>query len=128
MSNKLILIVEDNEKNRRMLRDILQVNGYPTVESETAEEGIQIAKQQQPALVLMDIQLPGMNGMEARKLLFDDPHTRHIPVVAVTASAMVHDQSEIEKTGFEAFHYNPIRIREILQTVHDFVDRPGEAS
>jgi CheY-like chemotaxis protein len=128
MTNKLILIVEDNEKNRRMLRDILQVNGYQTVESETAEDGILIAQQQQPALVLMDIQLPGMNGMEARKMLRSDPVTRHIPVVAVTASAMLHDQTQIEKTGFDAFHYKPIRIKEILQTVHDFVEKSNEAS
>lgn len=128
MTNKLILIVEDNEKNRRMLRDILQVNGYETTESETAEEGVRIAQQDQPALVLMDIQLPGMNGMEARKLLRDNPQTRHIPVVAVTASAMLHDQTEIEKTGFDAFHYKPIRIKEILQTVRDFVEQSDEAS
>ena len=128
MTNKLILIVEDNEKNRRMLRDILQVNGYQTVESETAEDGILIAQQEQPALVLMDIQLPGMNGMEARKMLRNDPVTRHIPVVAVTASAMLHDQTQIEKTGFDAFHYKPIRIKEILQTVQDFVEKSIEAS
>ncbi|UCH40521.1 MAG: response regulator [Gammaproteobacteria bacterium] len=128
MTNKLILIVEDNEKNRRMLRDILQVNGYQTVESETAEDGIRIAQQDLPALVLMDIQLPGMNGMEARKMLRNDPVTRHIPVVAVTASAMLHDQTEIEKTGFDAFHYKPIRIKEILKTVHDFVEKSNEAS
>lgn len=128
MTDNLILIVEDNEKNRRMLRDILQVNGYRTVESETAEEGIRIARQEQPDLVLMDIQLPGMNGMEARKLMHEDPATRHIPVVAVTASAMVHDQAEIERTGFDAFHYKPIRIREILQTVRKFVGRDGESS
>ncbi len=126
MTNKLILIVEDNEKNRRMLRDILQVNGYETVECETAEEGIQIAQQSRPALVLMDIQLPGMNGIEARRQLRDNPATRHIPVVAVTASAMLHDQVKIEQTGFDAFHYKPIRIKEVLQTVQDFVDQPHE--
>ncbi len=126
MTNKLILIVEDNEKNRRMLRDILQVNSYETLECETAEEGIQIAQQSRPALVLMDIQLPGMNGIEARRQLRDNPATRHIPVVAVTASAMLHDQVKIEQTGFDAFHYKPIRIKEVLQTVQDFVDQPHE--
>ena len=119
MSNELILIVEDNEKNRRMLRDILQVKGYRTVESETAEEGIEIAREAQPALVLMDIQLPGMNGIEAREQLRADPQTRHIPVVAVTASVMQHDQARIEKAGFDAFHYKPIRIKEIMATVED---------
>ena len=119
MSNELILIVEDNEKNRRMLRDILQVKGYRTVESESAEEGIEIAREAQPALVLMDIQLPGMNGIEAREQLRADPQTRHIPVVAVTASVMQHDQARIEKAGFDAFHYKPIRIKEIMATVED---------
>ena len=123
MTGSLILIVEDNEKNRRMLRDILQVNGYATVESETAEEGIEIARQQQPRLVLMDIQLPGMNGIDAREQLRYDPQTQHIPVVAVTASAMQHDQSRIEKAGFDAFHYKPIRIKEILATVAEMVAR-----
>ena len=123
MSEALILIVEDNEKNRRMLRDMLQVYGYRTVESETAEEGIEIAREQQPALVLMDIQLPGMDGIEARERLRDDPGTRHIPVVAVTASAMQHDQTRIEKAGFDAFHYKPIRIKEILATVEEMVAR-----
>ncbi len=126
MANELILIVEDNEKNRRMLRDILQVNGYQTVESETAEEGIRIARESRPALVLMDIQLPGMNGIEARRQLREDPATRHIPVVAVTASAMLHDQLKIEQTGFDAFHYKPIRIKEVLSTVRDLVDRVHE--
>jgi CheY-like chemotaxis protein len=123
MSGALILIVEDNEKNRRMLRDILQVKGYRTVESETAEEGIEIARRELPALVLMDIQLPGMNGIEARERLRDDPGTRHIPVVAVTASAMQHDQARIKRAGFDAFHYKPIRIREILATVEEMVAR-----
>lgn len=123
MIQALILIVEDNEKNRRMLRDILQVNGYRTVESETAEEGIEIARQDQPALVLMDIQLPGINGIDAREQLRQDPQTRHIPVVAVTASVMQHDKSRIEKAGFDAFHYKPIRIKEILATVAELVAR-----
>ena len=127
MTESLILIVEDNEKNRRMLRDILQVNGYTTVESETAEEGLEIAREQQPALVLMDIQLPGMDGIEAREQLRYDPQTRHIPVVAVTASAMQHDQSRIEKAGFDAFHYKPIRIKEILATVREMVARQQSA-
>ena len=79
MAEELILIVEDNEKSRRLLRDILQVKGYQTIESDSAEEGIQLARQSLPALVLMDIQLPGINGMEARKQLKADPVTQHIP-------------------------------------------------
>lgn len=123
MSEALILIVEDNEKNRRLLRDMLQAKGYRTLESETAEEGIQIARESNPALVLMDIQLPGMNGIEAREQLRADPKTRHIPVVAVTASAMQYDQRRIEQAGFDAFHYKPIRIKEIMATVRELVGR-----
>ena len=127
MSEALILIVEDNEKNRRLLRDVLQAHGYQTMESENAEEGIEIARQSNPELVLMDIQLPGMNGIEAREKLRDDPLTRHIPVVAVTASAMQHDQSRIEQAGFDAFHYKPIRIKEIIETVRELTtDKKGE--
>jgi len=123
MAEELILIVEDNEKSRRLLRDLLQVNGYRTVESDTAEEGIQIAQRSLPALVLMDIQLPGINGMEARLQLRADPKTRHIPVVAVTASAMLHDRSDIENAGFDAFQSKPVDINEILQVVRELIDR-----
>ena len=121
MSKGLVLIVEDNEKNRRLLRDVLQANGYDTVESETAEEGLELARQSQPGLVLMDIQLPGIDGIEARERLRDDPQTLDIPVVAVTASAMQHDQDRIEQAGFDAFHYKPIRIKEILATVEELL-------
>lgn len=123
MAEELILIVEDNEKSRRLLRDVLRANGYQTMESDTAEEGIQIAQQSLPALVLMDIQLPGINGMEARLQLRDDPKTRHIPVVAVTASAMLHDRSDIENAGFDAFQSKPIDINQILKLIRELIDR-----
>ena len=123
MAEELILIVEDNEKSRRLLRDILQANGYQTVESDTAEEGIQIARRSLPALILMDIQLPGINGMEARLQLRADPKTQHIPVMAVTASAMLHDRSDIENAGFDAFQSKPIDINQILQVIRDLIDR-----
>ena len=85
MANELILIVEDNEKNRKLVRDVLQFKGYQTIESETAEEGIRLAREKMPALVLMDFQLPGMNGIEAFKVLRADPQTSAIPIIAVTA-------------------------------------------
>jgi two-component system cell cycle response regulator DivK len=125
MANELILIVEDNEKSRRLLRDILRVKGYQTMESDTAEEGIIIAQRELPALVLMDIQLPGINGMQARPQLRADPETRHIPVVAVTASAMLHDRCDIENAGFDAFQSKPIDINEILKLIRDLIDQPG---
>ncbi len=92
MAGELILIVEDNEKNRKLERDILQFHGYRTVETDTAEEAIRLAQATPPALVLMDIQLPGMNGIEALQHLRAHPRTRAIPVIAVTASAMTHDR------------------------------------
>src|SRR5262245_10374287 len=88
MANELILIVEDNPKNLKLLRDTLQVKGYHTIEAETGEEGVQVARERHPALILMDIQLPGMSGIEALRELRVDPTTRAIPVIAVTASAM----------------------------------------
>ena len=88
MAGELILIVEDNEKNRKLVRDVLQVKGYRTLETETAEEGLRMAQESGPALVLMDLELPGINGIEALKRLRADPKTQAIPVIAVTASAM----------------------------------------
>ena len=95
MAHELILIIEDNEKNRRLARDILQVKGYRTVEAETAEAGLELAARQAPALVLMDIHLPGMNGIEALKKLRETEATRDTPVLAFTASVMPQDRREI---------------------------------
>ena len=125
MAEELILIVEDNEKSRRLLRDVLRAKGYQTIESDTAEEGIRLAQHALPALVLMDIQLPGINGMEARTQLKANPKTRLIPVVAVTASAMLHDRSDIDAAGFDAFQSKPIDINEILKLVRDLIDKHG---
>jgi two-component system, cell cycle response regulator DivK len=99
MAGELILIVEDNEKNRKLERDILQFHGYQTVEADTAEEGIRLAQAAPPALVLIDIQLPGMNGIEALQQLRADARTRAIPVIAVTASVMDRDRQKIIAAG-----------------------------
>ena len=117
MPGKLILIVEDNEKNLKLIRDLLQVKGYETVESETAEEGIRLAAKHKPALILMDIQLPGMNGIEALKHLRADPETMNIPVFAVTASAMSQDREEIMSAGFDGYQRKPLEIKEFLEAV-----------
>jgi two-component system cell cycle response regulator DivK len=92
VANELILIVEDNPKNLKLVRDVLQVRGYRTIEAGTGEEGVQLGREQHPALVLMDIHLPGITGEEAFHQLRADPGTRAIPVIAVTASVMAHDQ------------------------------------
>ena len=113
----LILIVEDNEKNMKLVRDILQAKGYKTVEAINAEDGIKLAQEHNPDLVLMDIQLPGMNGMEALKVLRADAATAGIPVVAITASVMTQDRQQIMDTGFNGFIEKPINLKEFLATV-----------
>jgi two-component system cell cycle response regulator DivK len=130
MAGELILIVEDNEKNRKLERDILQFHGYQTVEADTAEEGIRLAQAAPPALVLMDIQLPGMNGIEALHHLRGDPRTRGIPVIAVTASAMTQDRQMIMAAVFNSYQPKPIEVTQFVAAVHTAVGRlaPGESS
>ena len=125
MANELILIVEDNEKNRKLVRDVLQFKGYQTVESETAEEGIRLAREKMPALVLMDFQLPGMNGIEAFKVLRADPQTSSIPIVAITASAMTEDRQKMAAAGFDGLQTKPINVREFLEVVAQVLKKSG---
>jgi two-component system cell cycle response regulator DivK len=122
----LILIVEDNDKNLKLVRDVLQVKGYETLEAGTAEEGIKIARRQLPDLVLMDIQLPGMSGIEALKALRADPATAAVPVVAITASVMQQDRQEILRAGFDGFIEKPINLRGLLDAVQKAM-LPGKA-
>lgn len=127
MAGELILIVEDNEKNRKLERDVLQFHGYRTAEAETAEEGIRLARESVPALILMDIQLPGMNGMQALGYLRADPLTRTVPVIAVTASAMTHDRQKIMAAGFDGYQSKPINVKEFVAAVRQMLDRPQSA-
>ena len=113
----VVLIVEDNEKNMKLARDILQAKGFKTVEAVTGEEGVQLAKARKPDLVLMDIQLPGMNGIEALAQLRADPATARIPVIAFTASVTPTDRSQISEAGFDGFLSKPINLKEFLETV-----------
>jgi CheY-like chemotaxis protein len=117
MAGELILIVEDNENNRMLVRDVLQSRGYRTEETDTGEEGVRLAQTARPALILMDIQLPGINGMEALQLLRADAATRGIPVMAVTASAMTQDRQKIMAAGFDAYQTKPINVREFVDAV-----------
>ena len=113
----LVLIIEDNEKNLKLVRDVLQVKGYETLEARSAEEGLKIAHAQTPQLILMDIQLPGMNGIEALKALRAEPGTAGIPVVAITASVMQSDRQEIINAGFDGFIEKPITVRTFMDAV-----------
>ena len=117
MSNELILIIEDNAINRTLVRDVLQFKGYQTLESQTAEEGIRLAREKKPALILMDFHLPGMNGIEAFKALRADTATSPIPVIAVTASAMPEDRQKILAAGFDGMQTKPIHVLAFLEAV-----------
>ena len=117
----LILIVEDNDRNLKLVRDVLQVKGYETCEAGTAEDGLRIARERRPDLVLMDIQLPGMDGIEALRALRAEPATAALPVVAITASVMQQDRSEIMRAGFDGFIEKPISVRALPQQVEDFL-------
>ena len=122
MANELVLIVEDNEKNRKLVRDTLQFKGFRTIEAETGEDGVRLAREQQPALILMDIQLPGIDGITALGQLRADPATAAIPVMAVTASVMAQDRQKIVNAGFDAFQGKPISVREFLSTVQRLLE------
>ena len=123
MANELILIVEDNEKNLKLVRDVLQYRGYQTIEAGTGEEGVRLAKERHPDLVLMDIQLPGIDGITALGQLRADASTRLIPVIAVTASAMTHDRKKIMAAGFDGYQSKPIKVREFMDAVREMLDR-----
>jgi two-component system, cell cycle response regulator DivK len=114
MAGELILIIEDNEKNRKLVRDVLQATGHQTLESETAEEGLKLAVEKSPDLILMDIQLPGMDGITALKQLKADPQTKSIPVIAITASAMTNNRQAMLAEGFDGYQSKPISLRDFL--------------
>ena len=123
MAGELILIIEDNEKNRKLERDVLRFHGYRTVEAETGEEGVRLARESLPALVLMDIQLPGISGIEALRRLRDHSETQGIAVMAVTASAMMQDRQAILAAGFDGYLSKPISLKEFVAAVRALLDR-----
>ena len=125
MAGELILIIEDNEKNWKLVRDVLQVKGYKTIETETAEEGLKLALQQSPALILMDIQLPGMDGITALKQLRADPKTNGIAAIAITASAMTHNRQTMLAEGFDGYQTKPISVKEFLAEVQRVLEQRG---
>ena len=117
MANELVFIIEDHEKNRKLVRDVLHVKGYKTIEAETAEAGLKLALEQSPALILMDIQLPGMDGITALKQLKADAKTKSIPVIAVTASAMSFKRPTMLAEGFDGYQTKPISLKDFLGEV-----------
>jgi CheY-like chemotaxis protein len=122
MSDGLILVVEDNETNLKLVRDVLQFNGYDVLEARTAEDGVTLATERGPDLVLMDIQLPGMDGVQALHQLRRGADTASIPVVAVTALAMKDDRTRLLEAGFDGYLEKPISARALGDQVREFLD------
>lgn len=120
---KLILIVEDEEKNLKLVRDLLQFSGFRTLEARDGEAGVALARQHRPDLILMDIQLPGIDGVTALEQLKLEPTTQAIPVVALTASAMRADRERFLRAGFDGYLMKPINIKEFPEQVRRFCDR-----
>jgi CheY-like chemotaxis protein len=117
VADELILIIEDNEKNRKLIRDLLQAKGYETIESDAAEQGLKLAEERQPALILMDIQLPGLDGISALKQLKASAATRSIPVMAITASAMTYNRESMLAEGFDGYQVKPFNLSEFLADI-----------
>jgi two-component system cell cycle response regulator DivK len=123
-SGKKVLIVEDNELNMKLFHDLLAAHGYETIQTRNGLDAIELARRERPALILMDIQLPEVSGLEVTKWLKDDDELREIPVVAVTAFAMKGDEQRIRDGGCEAYISKPISVATFIDTVRRFV---GEA-
>jgi two-component system cell cycle response regulator DivK len=119
MSN--ILIVEDNEKNMKLVRDILQHKGHTTIEASTGGDGVRLALERRPDMILMDIQLPDIDGIEALRRIRSDPALDATPVLAVSASVMPDDQQKIVNSGFDAFITKPINLKQFFETVQRFL-------
>jgi two-component system cell cycle response regulator DivK len=118
---KTVLIVEDNELNMKLFHDLLEAHGYATLQTKDGIEAMKIARQKRPDLILMDIQLPEVSGLEVTKWLKEDPELRAIPVVAVTAFAMKGDEDKIRQGGCEAYIAKPISVAKFLETVQRFL-------
>jgi two-component system cell cycle response regulator DivK len=117
MAGQQILVVEDNEKNMKLFRDVLRATGYRTLEASTAGQALTLAINHRPALILMDIRLPDMSGVEALRTLRADERTAHIPVLAVTAQAMKGDRARFIEDGFDGYLSKPVDIDAFLATV-----------
>ena len=117
---KVILIVEDEEKNLKLFRDLLQVSGYTTLEATDGKQGVELAREKKPDLILMDIQMPVMDGFEATKLLKNDDVTKDIPIVALTAYAMQGDEEKMREAGFDGYISKPIDVSDFLKKVKEY--------
>ncbi len=118
---KTVLIVEDNELNMKLFRDLLEAHGYQTSGTSNGHEALSLVRKMRPDLILMDIQLPQVSGLEVTRCIKDDPELRSIPVVAVTAFAMKGDEERIREGGCEAYLSKPISVGKFIETVRRFI-------
>ena len=126
MASERVLIAEDNEKSMKLFRDVLQVSGYETLEATTGEQAVKVATRNDPALVLMDIQLDGMDGLTALRLLREDERTASTPIVALTAQAMAGDRERFLDAGFDGYISKPVDVRELVATVRHYCAGHGD--
>jgi len=118
---KKVLIVEDNELNMKLFNDLLEAHGYATVQTRNGMEALDLARQHRPDLILMDIQLPEVSGLQVTQWIKEDPSLRHITVIAITAFAMKGDEEKIRQGGCEAYLSKPISVVKFLKTVRNFI-------
>ena len=121
---KTVLIVEDNELNMKLFNDLLEANGHATLRTKSGVEAISLARDHLPDLILMDIQLPEVSGLEVTRWLKDDEALKHIPIIAITAFAMKGDEEKIRQGGCEAYLSKPISVAKFLETVNSFLADP----
>jgi two-component system, cell cycle response regulator DivK len=123
MAGELIVVVEDDEKSRKLVRDVLTHANYRLLEADSGEDGVRLAREHHPALIVMDIHLPGIDGIEALHQLRAVPDTRDIPILAVTASAMTTERTKIMTAGFDGYESKPISVKRFLAAVREILDR-----
>lgn len=126
--SKRILIVEDNELNMKLFHDLLEAHGYETIQTRDGMEALKIARDEKPDLILMDIQLPEVSGLEVTKWIKEDDRLKHIPVIAVTAFAMKGDEERIREGGCEAYIAKPISVVKFMETIKSFAGDGDGAS
>jgi two-component system cell cycle response regulator DivK len=122
---KRILVVEDQEDNRRIIRDLLMSAGYELIEALDGAEGVRLAESERPDLILMDIQLPVLDGHEATRRIKQNPELRHIPIVVVTSYALSGDEQKATAAGCDAYVAKPFSPRQLLATLRKFLPEPG---
>lgn len=118
---KTVLIVEDNELNMKLFNDLLEARGYAVLQTRSGVEAVELVRKHMPDLILMDIQLPEVSGLQVTQWIKDDETLRHIPIIAVTAFAMKGDEEKIRQGGCEAYLSKPISVTHFLETVRNYI-------